>query len=139
MGKWSKHRAGRAPGLAGTPWGSECQQSNKTQNVKPDPSSKAYEYQISVEALAGPFSNRLYKIPLLCGGHTLLVQGAVKHRAAGGDTTGCSPGMGTVPVFLQHSCPRAAPATLLFLQRFPATAAPPHYSRKHNHQGTGHR
>lgn len=82
MGKWSKYRAGRAPGLPGTPWGSKCQQSNKTQNVKPDPSSKAYKYQISVEALAGPFSNRFYKIPLLCGGHTLPVQGVVKTQSS---------------------------------------------------------
>lgn len=32
----------------------------------------------------------------------------LKHRAAGGDTTGCSPGMGTAPVLLQHSCPSHA-------------------------------
>lgn len=60
MEQISKYRAGRAPGLAGTPWGSKCQQSNKTHNAKPDPSPKACKHQVSVEALAGAFSNRFY-------------------------------------------------------------------------------
>lgn len=121
MGKWSKYHAGRAPGLAGAPWGSNCQQSSKIQNVKPDPSLKAYKCRVSVWALAGPFSNRLHKSPSSVEATRCLCKELLNTEQSGRHTAGCSPGTRTVlgaqpstPIpELSQNCPRAAPPAAL--------------------------